>query len=186
MITKYSFDKIEIELMKYAVASWTMGKRPVRGREHVYDVIDRNFPRQNRWQFVVRVPYDRCRDRSVQVQPLGDPPQLAWAGLEWRSIAFLPADKDPHQGKVYCKIFLQDPKGKKTKVGTHKGQRDLFPRWMAPLRHRMRLKSTVKKTKGSDGESQVILLQPDDHRRMIFVFFATKIWVQKDGVVIQD
>jgi hypothetical protein len=48
----------------------------------------------------------------------------------------------------------------------------------------MRLKHNVRPTKGTDGESLVVLVQPNDHAAMIRLFFATKVWVLKEGITL--
>jgi hypothetical protein len=63
-------------------------------------------------------------------------------------------------------------------------QRDALPRWFEALRSRMRKKGKVNATKGSDGDSLVILVSPDDHAAMIRLFFAMKVWVLKERVVL--
>jgi hypothetical protein len=185
MRTNHSLDKLEVVLEESRVSRWDMANQPVRGRESFYRVVDHNYRKRNVWQFAVRVPHASCRDRNIQIQPVSDPPAAEWEGLERRVITFVPAEKGIHAGKVYCKITFQDWSGNRNKVGARRGERSLFPPWMGPLRHRMRLKATVKDTMGNDPEAQVIVLQPDDHRRMIGIFFATKVWVQKERVSIR-
>ena len=48
----------------------------------------------------------------------------------------------------------------------------------------MRLKKNVRPTRGTDGESLVVLVAPDDHAMMIRLFFATKVWVLKEGIAL--
>lgn len=181
----YDLRKIQVDFEYSKPARWDMANRPVSGLEYVYRVVDKNYRDRNEWQFAVRVPYARSRDQNIQIQPVREPPRLIWEKLRFRVITFVPATNGIHAGKVYCKIFMHDPKGYRTKIGTRRGQRDAFPAWMGPLRHRMRLKATVKDTMGTDGRSQVIVLKRDDHDRMIWIFFATKVWVQKEGYQIE-
>jgi hypothetical protein len=181
MRTNFNLLKLVITCESSQAAHWDMANAPVSGREHVYTVIDHNFRKDTDWRFAVRVPYARCRDRNIQVQPLTAPLCPEWTDLLRRVVTFIPAENGAHGDKVYCKIFLHDPHGWRTKIGTRRGERDAFPEWMAPLRYRMRLKATVKDTHGTDGNSQVILLKPTDHMRMIWVYFATKVWVQAAG-----
>ena len=44
----------------------------------------------------------------------------------------------------------------------------------------MRRKEVVRSTRGTDGNA-LVLLVPDDHASMIRLFFATKVWVLKEG-----
>lgn len=178
---RYDFDRLDTENICIESGRWDMANYPVRGKEHYYNIRDRNYRPSREWQFVVRVPDGRCRDQSIQVQPWTVPGDAVWDGLERRVITFIPAENGPHYGSVYCKIFFQDTYGVKTKIGTHRGERNDFPCWMQPLRYRMRLKKTVKDTRGTDAKSQVIVLKPEDHKRMVWVFFATKVWVAAEG-----
>jgi hypothetical protein len=45
----------------------------------------------------------------------------------------------------------------------------------------MRSKHVVKPTRGTDGDSLVVLVTADDYASMIRLFFATKVWVLKEG-----
>jgi hypothetical protein len=49
----------------------------------------------------------------------------------------------------------------------------------------MRLKQNVRTTRGTDGESLVILVQPGDYIGMIRLFFATKVWILKERVSLR-
>ncbi len=48
----------------------------------------------------------------------------------------------------------------------------------------MRRKETVKLTRGTDGQALVVLVPAGDYAEMIRLFFATKVWVLKEGVVL--
>jgi hypothetical protein len=48
----------------------------------------------------------------------------------------------------------------------------------------MRRKEVVRPTRGTDGQSLVLLVPADDHAGMIRLFFATKVWVLKEGVTL--
>jgi hypothetical protein len=161
-----------------------MAGRTVRGVEYSYAVKDRNFGRLNGWKYLVRVP-DSSRDEIV-VQPVSVPGKQVWAGLDRRSIVFVRATKNPHRSKMYCKVNLADPMAERTKVGTRRGERDLLPRWFDYFRPHMRLKNTVTTTAGHDGMAQVVRVGPEDHRRMVRLFFALKVWVLEEGVVIKE
>jgi hypothetical protein len=45
----------------------------------------------------------------------------------------------------------------------------------------MRLKHNVRQTRGTDGNSLVVLVSSEDHAAMIRLFFAMKVWVMKEG-----
>jgi hypothetical protein len=53
------------------------------------------------------------------------------------------------------------------------------------LGKRIKQKSTVRATKGTDAHSLAVLVRPDDHRMMICLFLATKAWVLKRGVSLR-
>jgi hypothetical protein len=82
-------------------------------------------------------------------------------------------------------VALADPRGEKSKSVVRADQRGELPAWFTPLRSRMRKKEVVRTTRGTDGNSLVILV-PDDHASMIRLFFATKVWVLKEGFTLDD
>jgi hypothetical protein len=45
----------------------------------------------------------------------------------------------------------------------------------------MRSKDAVRHTRGTDGDSLVIIVDPADHRQMVALFLAAKAWVLKEG-----
>ena len=81
-------------------------------------------------------------------------------------------------------MALADATGEKSKSVVRTDERDELPAWFAPLQGRMRRKEAVKPTKGTDGNSLVILIPADDHAFMIRLFFATKVWVLKERIVV--
>jgi hypothetical protein len=42
----------------------------------------------------------------------------------------------------------------------------------------------VKPTRGTDANALVVLVPAGDHAAMIRMFFATKVWILSEGVVI--
>jgi hypothetical protein len=81
-------------------------------------------------------------------------------------------------------VALADPTGGRTKDVVKGDERDRLPAWFDPLRGRMRRKQNVRPTRGTDGESLVVLVAADDHASMIRLFFATKVWVLKEGITL--
>ena len=49
----------------------------------------------------------------------------------------------------------------------------------------MRTKESVRSTKGTDGKTLVILVQPDDYAMMIRLYFAMKVWILKEGIELE-
>ena len=154
-------------------ASWEWRARKVIGTEHVYAVQDENFDRLNTWKMVVQVPKARG---AVIVRPLESPGRKALAGVVRKSIVFQRATLPAYRRYLYCKVTLADPSGSQTKFGMRRGERDVLPKWFAPLRRGMRLKGTVTTTHGPT-TAQVLLARPDNHMRMVRIFFALKVWV---------
>ena len=64
-------------------------------------------------------------------------------------------------------------------------QRRELPRWFEGLERRMRTKERVRSTRGTDGNTLVVLVDPDDHEAMIRLYFAMKVWVLKEGIQLQ-
>ena len=193
---RYRLDLVALEPVEVRRAKWTFAKggrqSPVRGSEHLYTVTDGNLARGNKWEFLVRVPDDS--DGRVEVRPRSTPPIHTWKALTYRSLQFQKATKGEARGKRYCKVSLavpptgrakDDPRGSRTKDVIRGDQRHDLPRWFESLQGRMRTKERVRSTRGTDGNTLVILVQPDDHALMIRLFFAMKAWVLKEGFTLE-
>jgi hypothetical protein len=179
---RYRLDKLKVELTSERQASWTFTREPVSGMELTYRVEDGNFERNNVWEFFVRVP--KAVDERIEVRPHTTPNVKAWIGLERRSLTFSRAGRAAYRGWCYCQIALADPTGERTKDVLRKDERSLLPSWFDDLATRLRVKDTVRATKGNDADGLVAIVRPDDHRLMIGLFFATKVWVLKEQVVL--
>jgi hypothetical protein len=167
---RYQLDRVTVEPGDSRPATWTFAGDAVSGMEQSYLVTDGNFPSRNTWDFMVRIP--KARGGRLEVRPRTTPNLKVWAELTDRSLTFARATKGEARGRWYCQVALADPTGGRTK--------DVFD----SLRGRMRLKQNVRPTKGTDGESLVVLVQPDDHAAMIRLFFATKVWVLKERITL--
>jgi hypothetical protein len=179
---KYQAINVDVRLERERRSSWKWDNRTIRGVELIYEAFDRNFDRLNRWTFSVRVPQDRGQ---IVVQPRSAPGKKVFASLERRSVVFTKATKNPYRTQLYCKANLADPTGAKNRVSTKRGERSLLPSWFKYFVPQMRLKHTVTTTAGYDGESQVVLVGRDDYERMIRLFFALRIWILQEDVVIE-
>jgi hypothetical protein len=183
---RYLLDRVAVGPGEARPATWTFaaagGRVPVSGTEHLYAVIDGNFPTRNVWEFVVRVP--AASSEPVEVRPRSTPNLKVWAELPNRSLTFPRATKGDARGKRYGKVSLADPTGERTKDLVRGDERHDLPAWFGPLQSRMRLKQNVRPTRGTDGESLVVLVPADDHAAMIRLFFATKVWVLKERVAL--
>ncbi|MGH7561065.1 MAG: hypothetical protein ACRENB_08590 [Gemmatimonadales bacterium] len=180
--TRYRLDRIEVTPLDSHQASWTFAGDPVRGVEHVYAVTDKNLPSRHGWQFIVRVPDER--GGRIEVRPRTTPPLKAWAELPDRSLTFVPATKGTARGKWYCQVALADVEGRRSKAVVRTDQRSELPHWFKELSSRMRRKEAVRPTRGTDANALVILVPEGDHAAMIRLFFATKVWVLSEGVVV--
>jgi hypothetical protein len=149
----------------------------VRGTEHRYDVVDRNFTSRNTWSFVVRVPRDP--HGRIEVRPLATPGDRSYAGLDRRSITFMRATRPGFTAFRYCPLALADPSGESSRVIAKASDKRHLPPWLRGLGRRLKKKNTVRTTRGTDGSMLVALVRPDDHQFMIAMFMATKAWVLK-------
>jgi hypothetical protein len=179
---RYQLDLVTVEPGDSRPATWTFAGDAVSGTEQSYLVIDGNFPSRNIWDFMVRVP--STRGQRLEVRPRTTPNVKVWAELTDRSLTFARATKGEARGRWYCPVALADPTGARSRDIIRGDQRHKLPKWFDALQGRMRLKQNVRPTKGTDGESLVVLVQADDHAAMIRLFFATKVWVLKERITV--
>jgi hypothetical protein len=176
----YSLEKVLVAGGERRAATWTFGGTPVSGVEQTYTVTDTNFLANNQWEFIVRLP--RTSGDSIEVRPRTTPAVKVWAELPDRSLTFMRATRGAARGKRYCQVALADVTGERSRSVVRADQRDSLPRWFGPLRTRMRTKHVVKPTRGTDGDSLVVLVTADDYASMIRLFFATKVWILKEHI----
>ena len=179
---RYQLDLVKVEPRESRSATWTFAGDAVSGTEQSYLVTDGNFSERNTWDFLVRIP--KARGERLEVRPRTTPNLKVWAELPDRSLTFARATKGEARGKWYCQVALADPTGGRTKDVVKGDERDRLPAWFDAMRGRMRLKQNVRPTKGTDGDALVVLVQPQDHAAMIRLFFATKVWVLKEGITL--
>jgi hypothetical protein len=180
---RYRLDRVAITPAGTREAGWTFAGTAVRGTEHSYLAVDQNFPTRNAWECLVRVPSDR-RGR-IEVRPRSIPPLKAWEELPDRSLTFIPATRGTARGKWYCQVALADAAGERSKAVVRTDQRALLPHWFSGLSGRMRRKEAVKPTRGTDSQALVVLIPAGDHTAMIRLFFATKVWILKEGITLR-
>ena len=132
----------------------------------------------------MRVP--SSGDERIEVRPRLTPGLKAWVGLERRSLTFARASRPGYRGWYYCQIALADPTGERTKDVLKKQERALLPPWFDEVSARLRVKGTVRSTKGNDADQLVAMVRPAEHELMIKLFFATKVWVLKEKVVLAE
>ena len=176
--TRYRMDRVTLEPGEQRAATWTFAGDAVAGVEQSYTVIDGNFPTRNVWEFIVRIP--KGRNERVEVRPRATPGVKVWAELPDRSLTFTRATLGSARGKWYCPVALADPTGERSRDVVRGDERQLLPAWFDAVQGRMRLKSNVRTTRGTDGNTLVVLVSPDDHTMMIRLFFAMKVWVLKE------
>ncbi|MDB5357260.1 MAG: hypothetical protein JWN24_3713 [Phycisphaerales bacterium] len=180
-VKQYNVKNVAIIRQVERRSSWKWNGHAIRGSEITYKVIDYNFDRLNIWMFTVKVP---TKLGQVVIQPQAVPGKKAFSDLQRRSIIFVKATKHPYRRKLYCKAFVADPTGEKNRLGISRGRRNSLPNWFRPLFPSFRLKQTVATTAGTDGESQVILVAPTDYKKMVRVYFALRVWVLQEHVLI--
>ena len=179
---RYQLDRVTVEPGDSWPATWAFAGEAVSGTERTYAVTDGNFPTRNTWEFVVRIP--KTRGERLEVRPRTTPNLKVWAELTDRSLTFARATKGEARGRWYCQVALADPTGSRTKDVVKSEERHLLPPWFDSLQGRMRLKQNVRPTKGTDGQSLVVLVPAGDHAAMIRLFFATKVWVLKERITL--
>lgn len=178
------FSKVNVEELEQRPAMWTFAGVPVRGIEQLYAVTDNNFRTRNSWEFVVRLP-DEARGR-YEVRPLKVPNDRTLATLDRRSLTFMPATKKGYTKHRYCQLSLAVPGGSSTRNVVRIEEKKRLPYWLKNLGWRLKQKSTVRATKGTDARSLAVLVGSDDHEMMICLFLATKAWILKRGFSLRD
>lgn len=185
MLKKLDPKLIEIKNPKISQGKWKFGSRDVTGDLYDYTVVDRNFDAYKKWNFQIRVPDEWRKGVYIEVRVIRHPQKRCWANLEQRTINFTRCTIGDYRSKAYAKVTLADAEGEKNKVGTRRGQRKDLPSWLRRGFH-LRVMNTVATTKGTDGNSQVVVLNPDDHDKMIRFYLATKAWVLHEGFTLAD
>ena len=179
---RYRLDKVDIAASGERNASWGFAGGAVNGSEHSFAVTDGNYRQRNHWEFVARVPKEA--GGRIEVRPTLLPNDRVWADLDRRSLTFNRATLSRHRGQRYCQIALADPQGRRTKDVVHKGEKDKLPAWFRQIGRRIRVKESVRATKGTDGHALVVMVGDDDYATMIRLFFAMKVWVLKEKIVL--
>lgn len=180
--TRYRMDRVTLEPGEQREATWTFAGEAVTGTEQTYTVIDGNFPSRNVWEFIVRTP--GARGERVEVRPRATPALKVWAELPDRSLTFVRATRGAARGKWYCPVALADPTGERSRDLVRGDERHLLPAWFDSVQGRMRIKENVRSTRGTDGNTLVVLIGAGDHAAMIRLFFAMKVWVLKEGITL--
>ena len=180
--TRYQLARIEVASVDSRPASWTFAGDAMRGTEFAYSVTDGNLPSRKHWGFIVRVPEDP--KGRIEVRPRTTPSLKAWAELPDRSLTFSLATKGTARGKWYCQVALADATGEKSKTVVNTKSRSALPHWFKDVAGRMRKKEAVKPTKGTDGNALVVIVPAGDHAAMIRLYFATKVWILSENVVV--
>jgi hypothetical protein len=160
-------------------ATWTFAGTKVSGLEFPFVVTDGNFPRRNRWEFVVRVP--KAAAGRIEVRPTQVPNDEAWAGLDRYGLTFMPATKPGFTRFRYCLLSFPRTDGGGTRRVLHHGDEATLPYWIRQLGRRVRTKAAVRTTRGTDAHALVVLTPRDDYEEMIALYMATKAWVLKSG-----
>lgn len=180
--TRYKLERVDVTAQDSHVASWTFAGEAIRGTEHAYAAVDRNVRAPNLWEFVVRVPDGR--GARVEVRPRRTPALAAYAELPDRSLTFMPATKSAARGKWYCQVALADATGERSKAVVRTDRRAELPHWFKSVASAMRRKEAVRPTRGTDADALVVLVAAGDHAAMIRLFFATKVWVLREGFTL--
>lgn len=174
---RYRRSRLEMEAGTPLAATWTFAGSTVTGTEFPYTVTDRNHSQRNRWEFAVREP--KSAAGRVEVRPTKVPNDRAYAGLERRGLTFMRATIPGYTQFRYCPVSFPPTDGEGTRVVARRGERASLPYFVRDLGWRLRLKHTVRRTRGTDANSQVALVRIDDHKSMIAIYMATKAWVLK-------
>ena len=176
---RYRLERVNLTLKTDRPARWRIREEPlVRGTEFIYEVFDENYAQRNEWEFLVRVP--QKKGSSIEVRPSCVPAVKAWTGMDRRALMFERIRRGRNVGDCYCKVALADPAGERTRLIARVDEKARLPYWLKPLKSMMRSKEAVRHTRGTDSDSLVIIVDPDDHQQMVALFLAAKAWVLKE------
>jgi NAD-dependent DNA ligase len=176
MIAVFKTDRIEVAWETERNSGWAFQGQKVKGVEWVFSAVDRNYLRQNRWTFVVRVPNDITKN-YISVMPTAIPNRKVWAGLERRSLQFRYGTIGRHAKRLYAKLSIEDLQGDKNKRVLTEND-DPLPSWIEQFDPKPKRK--VASTDGNDGRHLVSLVEPGDFAAMIRLFIALKGWVRDE------
>jgi hypothetical protein len=179
---RYKLDRVRVAPLDSRPTSWAFAGTPIRGTELSYSVIDTNLSSRNQWEFILRIPADP--KGRIEVRPRTTPHIKAWAELPDRSLTFSLATRGAARGRWYCQVALADAAGLRSKAVVSTSRRGELPHWFTELSGRMRRKEAVKPTKGTDANALVILLAPGDYATMIRLYFATKVWILSEEIIL--
>lgn len=179
-MTRYLLERVELGDPQIAPMMWEFAGVKVRGTEYRYPVTDRNHGTRNRWEFVVRVPNDPYG--RIEVRPVKVPNDKALAGLDRRSLTFMRGTLGRYTQYRYCQLSFAKPSGHGTRRVVNWSQKHRLPTWLRRLR--LKRKSDVRSTRGTDGNSVAVLIRPDDYGAMIGLFLASKAWILKQGFTL--
>ena len=149
-------DRVETTLQGSGSATWEFARKPVKGTEARYRVVDGNFRSRGTWEFVVRTPQDP--GGYIEVRPTRVPNRSVWAGLDRRTVQFKRGTKPKYRSKAYARLYVSDVTGERTKK--YLTSRAEAPYWLKGFN--FRTKKTVVGAKARDADHPVIVVDLDD------------------------
>jgi hypothetical protein len=174
---RYRLERVSLTLKTDRPARWKIREEPlVRHRVRVPG--PENYAQRNEWEFLVRVP--KKKGSSIEVRPSSVPAVKIWNGMDRRALMFERIRRGRNAGDCYCKVALADPAGERTRLIARVDEKTRLPYWLKALKSKMRSKEAVRHTRGTDRDSLVIIVDPDDHQQMVALFLAAKAWVLKE------
>ena len=87
----YRLDRVLVERGEAHAAQWTFAGESMSGTEQWYGVTDGNYPRNNAWEFVLRMP--KAAGDRIEVRPRSTPEGQGVVGTD-RPLADLHAGHD--------------------------------------------------------------------------------------------
>lgn len=163
---------------------WKFHESQFTGIIYEYEVEDQNFRSPYKWIFEVCVPNKFHREAYILVKPTQHPQKSYWASIERKMVNFARVKTGVYRGWVYAKLNIADVTDKKNKIGITKGKRSFLPIYIRKFN--LRLKKTAVSTRGTDSNYEIAVTQPQNHRAMIRLFFALKIWVMYDNFSLTE
>jgi len=160
------------------------------GRVRLFDVVDGNVGRNNRWRISVFVPDDA--DKRIWVEAATWPKRKMTARAADLSVTFSPVVLGRTRNALYGLVSLpSNSKGARKyvdaaqKAGLLRKAR-WFRTWLPKLKAKHKVIPASTGTRDSYTDKLVVVVKADAYEEMVQLFFAIKIWPLQHEVTVSQ